>query len=168
MYQKVELGRLMEQYGNSVYRMSYYILQNEQDAQDILQETLIKYMQKSPDFNSKEHEKAWILRVANNLCKDMLRFQKKNRYLSLDEIREIEDGIHTNICLEQYETKQSRLEMITHIFLLNEKYKQVIYLHYYENYTVKEIASIIGITEAAVKKRLERGRKELKKRILKS
>lgn len=51
MSQKEKLNRLMEQYGNSIYRMSYYLLQNEQDAQDILQETLIKYMQKAPILN---------------------------------------------------------------------------------------------------------------------
>lgn len=54
MEQKNELNRIMAQYGNSVYRMSYYMLQNEQDAQDILQETLIRYMQKAPIFKSRE------------------------------------------------------------------------------------------------------------------
>lgn len=167
MGQKDELSRIMDKYGNSIYRMSYYMLQNEQDAQDILQETLIKYMQKAPIFKSKEHEKAWVLRVANNLCKDMLRFQKKNRYLSLDEIREIEDGINANVCQDILEEGQSRAELIAQIFSLNEKYKKIIFLHYYEDYSVKEIASILCISEAAVKKRLERGRSELKKRILK-
>lgn len=167
MEQKNELNRIMEQYGNSVYRMSYYMLQNEQDAQDILQETLIRYMQKAPIFKSREHEKAWVLRVANNLCKDMLRFQKKNRYLSLCEIKEIDDSINVNVCFDILEEGQSRTKLLTHIFSLNEKYKQVIFLHYYEDYSVKEVASILGISEAAVKKRLERGRSELKNRLLK-
>lgn len=78
-----DIERIMEQYGSSIYRMSYYVLQNEQDAQDVLQKALIKYMQKSPVFSSASHEKAWLLRVTDNLCKDMLRFHKRNRHLNL-------------------------------------------------------------------------------------
>lgn len=150
-----DLERIMERYSDSIYRMSYFILQNDQDAQDILQETLIKYIQKAPDFRSDSHEKAWLLRVANNLCKDMLRFQKRNRHADLDEL--------TEICADTAElTRMETRELITQVFMLPSKYKQVIYLHYYEGYSVKEIAAILKISEGAVKKRLERGRNQLR------
>ena len=147
-----ELSRIMEQYGNSVYRMSYYMLQNDQDAQDVLQETLIKYMQKAPSFHTIEHEKAWVLKVANNLCKDMLRFRKRNRYIHLDELTEIPKDA----------SKSYEDETIVKVFSLKEKYKQVIYLHYYEELAVIEIANVLNISEEAVKKRLERGRTMLR------
>jgi RNA polymerase sigma-70 factor (ECF subfamily) len=132
--------------------MSFYLLQNEQDAQDVLQETLIRYMQKAPHFQTCEHEKAWILKVANNLCKDMLRFRKRNQYVNLDALSEIMEAPGS--------LKEE--ELVVKVFSLKEKYKQVIYLHYYECLSVKEIAAILGISEEAVKKRLERGRLMLK------
>lgn len=144
--------RIMQDYGNSIYRMSYFLLQNEQDAQDILQETLIKYMQKAPVFDTADYEKAWLLRVANNLCKDMLRFQKKNRHANIEDLLDM--GITQEDC-----------SLLTQVWSLPEKYKRVIYLHYYEGYSVLEMADILGITESAVKKRLERGRCKLREML---
>ena len=155
MNREKDLERIMEYYSDSIYRMSYFVLQNDQDAQDILQETLIKYMQKAPDFQSESHEKAWLLRVANNLCKDMLRFQKRNRHTDIEELTE---SYADTAELARTETR----ELITQVFTLPSKYKQVIYLHYYEGYSVKEIATILKISEGAVKKRLERGRNQLR------
>lgn len=158
---KNDIERIMELYGNSIYRMSYYILQNTQDAQDVLQETLIKYMQKSPQFQSESHEKSWLLRVANNLCKDMLRFRKRNQFLNLDELT---DNIST---LQSIPSGPSEPDNTSHlislIFALPDKYKRTIYLHYYEGYTAKEIAVILKTSEGAVKKRLERGRNQLRR-----
>lgn len=145
---KEEIRRVMEQYGNTIYRMSCFMLQNEQDAQDILQETLIRYMQKAPSFSSQKVEKAWLLRVADNLCKDMLRFQKRNRCINLEAIGDLADAEEEHLA-EQ-------------IFALPEKYKQVIFLHYYEGYAVSEMAEILKISPGAVKKRMERGRQKLK------
>lgn len=152
MTQEENLIRIMEQYGNSVYRMSYLMLQNEQDAQDILQETLIRYLKKAPVFQSEGHEKAWLLRVANNLCRDMLRFQKRNHYVNLDDI-----------CGLGAEPRESQL--LAQVFQLPEKYRKVIYLFYYEGYSAGETATILKISESAVKKRLERGRNRLREII---
>lgn len=154
-----DIERVMEQYGNSIYRVSFFILQNSHDAQDILQETIIKYMQKAPAFVDDSHEKAWLLRVANNLCKDMLRFKKRNACVNLDEL------ISSNGELLQLSGENERERecgLIMQIFTLPEKYKWIIYLHYYEGYTIKETARILKLTEGAVKKRLERGRNMLR------
>jgi len=155
MKREEDINRVMELYGNSIYRLSYYVLQNEHDAQDILQETLIKYMQKFQDFQNEEHEKAWLFRVSNNLCKDMLRFQKRNRFLNIDTLVEQQDD-------SSFHEGETVGLLKTHIFRLQEKYKKVIYLHYYEGYSVKEMAYILKISEGAVKKRLERGRDQLR------
>lgn len=159
MNREEDISRVMELYGNSIYRMSYFILQSDQDAQDVLQETLLKYMQKAPDFHSKEHEKAWLLRVANNLCKDMLRFQKRNRYVDWNDLQEQEQGSGIG---GQDNNDPANIQLLAQIFMLAEKYKRVIYLHYYEGYSVKEMAVILRISEGAVKKRLERGRSRLR------
>lgn len=144
-----DVVRVMNQYGNSIYRMSYFLLQNEQDAQDVLQETLIKYIQKAPVFDAADYEKAWLLRVANNLCKDMLRFQKKNRHANIEDLLDM--GI-----------TQEDSNLLTQVWCLQEKYRRVIYLYYYEGYSVVEMAQILNVSESAVKKRLERGRNKLK------
>lgn len=160
MNHEEDIERIMEQYGNSIYRMSFFVLQNDQDAQDVLQETLIKYMQKAPGFQSDSHEKAWLLRVANNLCKDMLRFQKRNRYINLDELQET--SFETLIIHGQ---PTAFGELTAQLFTLADKYKRTLYLHYYEGYPVKEIAQILKLSESAVKKRLERGRDKLRQMI---
>lgn len=76
-----EIKHAMDEYGNSIYRLCFYMLQNGQDAQDALQETLIRFMEKAPDFKSYEHEKAWLLKVANNICVDAIRIRRRVRFL---------------------------------------------------------------------------------------
>lgn len=159
MNREEDISSVMELYGASIYRMSYFILQNDQDAQDVLQETLIKYMQKAPAFRSEEHRKAWLFRVANNLCKDMLRFQKRNRCVNWEELQEMEQGVEMG---DSGSDDPDNIQLLAQIFSLAEKYKRVIYLHYYEGYSVKEMAVILQISEGAVKKRLERGRNQLR------
>ena len=66
---------LLQQYGNSLFRFCLFTLKNESDAEDVIQETFIKYLQKAPAFADAEHEKAWLFKVASNLCLDLLRKQ---------------------------------------------------------------------------------------------
>ena len=83
------------------------------------------------------------------MCKDMLRFQKKNRHVNIEDLLDM--GI-----------AQEDSNLLTQVWSLPEKYKRAIYLHYYEGYSVLEIADILNISESAVKKRLERGRDKLR------
>jgi RNA polymerase sigma-70 factor (ECF subfamily) len=64
-------------YGNMLFRLCIIILGNSNDAEDVIQETLIKYIQKAPAFKNIEHEKAWLITVATNKCRDILRFKKR-------------------------------------------------------------------------------------------
>lgn len=150
--QEEAVTRVIEQYANMLFRMCFVILRQEQDAQDVLQETFIKYMEKAPAFENEQHEKAWLIKVASNLCKDLLRFKKRNFYVNMEE-------------LEQYCREPEEAEVLKEVMLLPTKYKAVMHLYYIEGYKADEIARILGISESAVKKRMQRGREMLKLRL---
>lgn len=145
--------RAVNTYGDSLLRLCSVMLGNREDALDAVQETFLKYMTKSPAFTDSEHEKAWLLRVASNECKDMLRMRKRSSFLSLDDIREL--GV----------ASEDDAQALALLGSLDEKYRAVIQLHYVEGYKIHELAAILGITQAAVKKRLQRGREALRSLI---
>lgn len=136
-------------YSDMLYRICIVMLCNEQDAQDAVQDTFCRYLEKKPVFRDAEHEKAWLIRVAANICRDMLRFRTRHPKISIDEVE------NTLAKPEQRETLRELLE-------LPVKQKAAIYLHYVEGYSVKEVADIMGITEGAVKMRLRRGREQMR------
>ena len=145
-----EIKELVEKYSSMIFRISYCILCNAYDAEDAVQETLLKYITKAPEFNDEEHRKAWLIRVAANTSKNMLMFRLKRETVNIDDIENI--GIAQN----DYETFEL-------IMSLPAKYKIVMTLYYVEGYKSKEISEIIGISEDAVRKRLQKGRELLKK-----
>ena len=81
--------RAMEEYGNSLYRLCSVMTGNREDAQDAVQDCFLRYITKAPDFSDSEHEKAWLIRVASNICHDILRSRKRASFVSLDEIRNL-------------------------------------------------------------------------------
>lgn len=139
-------------YSDTLYRVCIVILCNEQDVQDAIQDTFCRYLEKKPEFHDEEHEKAWLIRVATNICRDMLRFRIRHPKVSIDELE------NTLAAPEEKEILRDLLE-------LPIKQKTVIYLHYVEGYRVKEIADILGIKESAVKVRLMRGRRQIREMI---
>lgn len=141
--------RAVREYSNSLYRLCSVMTGNREDADDAVQECFLRYVEKAPDFNDSEHEKAWLIRVASNICKDILRKRKHQSFVSLDEIRNL------GVC-------EDNAQILETLISLEEKYRIVIHLHYVEGYKAREIASMLGITEAAVKKRLQRGRDALR------
>lgn len=141
--------RAVESYGNSLYRLCSVMTGNREDAQDAVQESFLRYIAKAPDFNDEEHEKAWLIRVAANICKDILRQRKHRSFVSLDEIRNLGSS-------------ENNAQILGMLISLEEKYRIVIHLHYVEGYKSREISAMLGITEAAVKKRLQRGRETLR------
>ena len=147
-----KLFQVIEKYGNNIYAMCLVILGNKQDAEDVIQETLIKYMQKAPNFLDDAYEKAWLLRVANNLCKDIIRFRKRHKHENIDEI------------LDYYTTEDEKL-IFEEIMSLPIKYKEVIVLYYIEGYKTSEISLIAKCSQSAIRKRLERGVKLLKSKL---
>lgn len=144
-----EIEQAVSLYGNILYRTACVLLGNGHDAQDVLQEVLIRYMTKSPVFDQSSYEKAWLLRVTHNLCRDFLRFR----------------GRHTCLDIEAQVTlagESADREVLQEIIALPLKWKSVMLLHFVEGYQIKEVASMLGISEDAVKKRLQRGKEALK------
>lgn len=139
-------------YSDTLYKVCIVILCNEQDVQDAIQDTFCRYLEKKPEFRDEEHEKAWLIKVATNICRDMIRFRLRHPKVSIDEVE------NTLAAPEQKEIFRELLE-------LPVKQKTVLYLHYVEGYQIKEIADILGITESAVKTRLLRGRKQMREAV---
>lgn len=145
-----EIKEVVEIYSSMIFRVSYCILGNRDDAEDAVQETLLRYLTKSPEFSSEEHRKAWLIKVSANISKNMMMFRLRREAVSIDEVKSI--GIHEN-----------DYEIFELIMNLPAKYKIVMTLYYIEGYKSKEIAEIIDISEEAVRKRLQKGREMLKK-----
>lgn len=142
--------RLLDTYGNAVLRMAYSCLHNMSDAEEILQETLIKYLTAQPELHGPEHEKAWLLRVAANLSKNRLDY---NRLRDTDELEE-------TLVSQEREDLSFLWEAVKQ---LPDANREVIHLFYYEGYPTAQIARILNRRESTVRSDLRRGRERLKK-----
>ena len=142
--------RLANAYADAILRLSYTYLKNTQDAQDICQTVFVKLLAEPREFESAEHERAYVLRMAANACKDLLKSPWRRRTCGLDAVLEVpapEAGDGTVLAAVN--------ELPTH-------YRTVIYLFYYEGYQAAEIGKILGVPTATVHTRLARGRARLK------
>ena len=142
--------RLARTYADPILRLSYTYLKNTHDAQDICQTVFVKLLAEPREFESPEHERAYILRMAANACKDLLKSPWRQRSQALDEglqvpAPEASDG--------------SVLEAVNQLPPL---YRAVIYLYYYEGYQAAEIGEILGLPLGTVHTRLARGRAKLR------
>ncbi len=147
-----EFIKVYEKYKNNVYSVIYHYVRNEADAADLQQEVFMKLYTYNKAFDSDEHQKAWLLRVAINLSKNHLRSAGRVTHIELDET------IPSPI-------KEEHGEIFEAVFSLPEKYRIPIHLFYYEEYSVRQIAQLLGMMEATVKTRLNRGRNLLKTKI---
>ena len=145
-----DLEQVIEAYSNTLYKICFIILKDEQDTKDVLQETFLSYMTKAPVFHSEEHKKAWLIKVSQNKCREFLRFHKKHAGIPLEEV---EESMWITGGLDVEDREKLRL-----IWNLNPKLKSAVLLYYVEGYSVKEVSAILSISEVAVKKRLERAR----------
>lgn len=144
-----QAGRLMESYGNSVLRLAYSYLHNMSDAEDVLQDTLIQFLRTQPQFETTEHEKAWFLRVAINISKNKITYNKIRKTDELSEtlaVAETEDLAFVWEAVKQ----------------LPAKYSEVVHLYYHEGYSTAQIASLLSKNDATVRSLLLRARMKLK------
>lgn len=155
---KTDVETAYDLYADTLYRVALSHLQSDEDAQDAVQDVFIKYINSSPIFRDSDHEKAWFIRSVINRCHDLLRYKKVRNHITLDEIAEITS-----------DTSENNLQQEVMLLLsqIDEKYKSVIILHYLEGYSVKEVSSILKISESSVKMRLVRGREMMKSIIIK-
>ena len=149
-----DLEQTIEEYGNLIFKTCFIMLRNSHDAEDVSQETFYKYMISNRNFESNEHKKAWLLRVSQNKCKDILRYKKIHSYISYEDVEE-NFVVHSDVNKED-------IEDVLKISLLSYDYKSVVVLYYFEGYSIEEVASILNISSTAVRKRLQRAREKLK------
>ena len=141
----------MERYGDTVFRLAYSYLKNRADAEDVMQETLLKlYLERKP-FRSPEHERYWVVRVAVNESRRLLRSFWRTRAVPLDE---------------QWDAPVSddpaKRELFQAVMGLETKYRLTMYLYYYEDCSVQEIAAAMGANPSTVQTWLMRARGKLK------
>lgn len=149
--------KLFERYADMVYRIAVSYGGTGHWAEDVVQEVFVRYLRKHPCFESDEHEKAWFIRVAVNCSKSMLSSAWMKRNQSLEECEEQEAPSFMR------EQESGLYEMLS---LLPPKYRIVLYLRYYEEYQIKEIAGILHITPNLVSARLKRAKAMVKKNLL--
>lgn len=144
-----QVERLLDRYGQSVLRLSYAYLHNMSDAEEILQDTLVQFLKTSPVFDSPNHEKAWLLRVASNLCKNRLIYDRRRRADPLSETLAQEDRPDLSFVWEAVKA-------------LPVHQREVVHLFYHEGFATAEIARIVGRKESTVRSDLRRARLRLK------
>ena len=138
-------AQILDTYGTSILRYAYTYLHNMEDAEEILQDTLVQFLKTAPNFESAAHEKAWLLRVAGNLNKNRLSY---NAIRSTDELNE-----------ELTAAEREDLSFVWQAVRdLPEKYRQPVHLFYHEGFSTRQIASILQRSEATVRSDLHRGR----------
>lgn len=136
-------------YANMLFKLCFTILRSNADAEDAVSETFLKYLSAKTVFNGEEHKKAWLITVATNICKNMLRFYKRRQHLNLDDVA-------------AYCSTEDDADILTELLSLPEKYRTVLHLYYAEGYKTAEIADMLSISPAAARKRLQYGRDLLK------
>ena len=151
---RMETQALAETYRDRLFAAAFQVCGNAADAEDAAQEALLRYHTSEKQFESEQHIRAWLLRVAINCAKNVSRsFFRRNTVPLEDYMDSLE-----------FDSGESR-EIFREVMSLPETYRLVIHLYYYEDYTVAEIGRILGLTESNVKVRLSRGRQLLKKAL---
>ena len=154
MRSEQEVNRVIELYGDTVRRLCMIYLKNYADSEDIFQNVFLKYATSSIKFENDEHEKAWFIRVTINKCKDLLKNFFRNRTVSLDDIVEKPEAIPSDY-----------REVLEAVLSLPQKYRNVVYLHYYEGCTAPQICHILGKNVKTVYTLLTRSKKMLREKL---
>lgn len=154
MRSEKDVLQAIDEYADTVYRLCFLYLKNKADTEDIFQTVFMKYAISQRQFETKEHEKAWIIRVTINECKDLLKKFFYRKTVSLDDIVE-----------KSYCSQDDHHEILEAVLQLPEKYRNVIYLHYYEGYTAPQISKIMKKNVNTVYTLLTRAKKLLKEKL---
>lgn len=149
-----DLERVMELYADMVRRICLVHLKNRHDTEDVFQNVYMKYMLYEGSFENSAHEKAWFARVTINACTDWLRYLSRRKWVPLEVIDE-----------ERVVLDEPSVNVLKVILELPEKYRNVIYLHYYEGYSIVEIAGILGRKENTVYTWIARARNILREEL---
>ncbi|QAA33838.1 RNA polymerase sigma factor [Clostridium manihotivorum] len=143
---------VVETHGNTVYKICKLYLKSEADVEDVFQQVFLTLIEKKPSFKDSEHEKAWLIKVASNKCKDFLKNYWNKNTISIENV---DSPIEEN----------SSNEVITAVAALDNNYKLVIFMYYYQGYSTSEISEILKVKEATIRTRLKRAREKLKEKL---
>lgn len=149
-----EVNRALEQYADTVRRLCMIHLKSYHDSEDIFQTVFLKYVLSSVKFENEEHEKAWFIRVTINACKDFFKDFFRSHTVPLEEL------LH-----QQEELTPDNSEVLDAVLSLPAKYRDVVYLYYYEGYTAVEIAHILRKNENTVYTLLTRSKRLLREKL---
>lgn len=150
--------RLVRDYADLVLRVCYTYLRSTADAEDVCQDTLVKLLLHDEPFHDPGHERAWVIRVAANACRNLLRERGAHPAVGLDDVPEPaasqapgEDAL-----------RRRDERVLGAVMALPLPQREAVYLHYYEGYPTREVARIVGATDEAVRQRLSRARARLR------
>lgn len=154
MRSEEEAARAIERYGDMVRRLCLVHLKNPADTEDIFQNVFLKYVLSPVVFESPEHEKAWLIRVTLNACKDLVKSFFRSRTVPLEELLD-----------QPAPLSEEHREVLEAVLALPRKYRDAVYLHYYEGYTAAEIGKLLGKNTNTVYTLLTRAREQLRKTL---
>lgn len=140
---------ILEQYGNMVYKIALSQMKNSYDAEDVFQEVFLRLVRWNPMIENSDHQKAWLIRVTLNVCKDFFRKDRQKNTVELSE--------------QLPAFPKEEYTIFEYVKLLPDNYRTVIHLFYYEDIAVEDIANILDSKPSTVKSWLRRGRKALQK-----
>ena len=142
-----------QQYTRSMYRLAFSYCRNREDAEDVVQEVFLKLLRQKPSFADDQKLRSWLLKVTVNACMDLLRSPWRCRCCPLEE------------AVEPAVLMREESELMLAVLNLPAKYRGVVHLYYYEDYSITEIAGILNASESAVRMRLMRARQKLKEQL---
>ena len=148
---------LVEEYQTMLYRIAFANIRNRADAEDAVQEAFLRYMKDEKPIQNREHEKAWLIRTTIHICMDVLKSSWHRRTVPLEESLLAESReVYLPYQIKDDRTLEAVLKLPVH-------YRNPIYLFYYEDYSIHEIAGVLNEKEGTIKTRLRRGREEVRK-----
>ena len=159
---RLTLEEALSSYQSSVYKAAFYICRNREDAEDAAQDTFLAYHREPKEFESRDHIRAWLLRTAVNKARNTATSLWRRNRIDLPDFTEWAGEIPDP---SGRRDGPDPADLVRQVMALPEKCRMTIHLFYYEDYSVKDIAGVLGISENTVKSQLHRGRELLKKRL---
>ena len=156
-----EYESIVEKYLKMVYRISFHYFGNNEDAEDVSQDVFIKLCSVKNDFGNDEEIKAWLIRVTTNTCHSYYRNPFRKRKTEIDE-KELENIIGTSSSEQEIVDRKVIMDAV---LSLPEHYRIIVYLYYYEEYSIGQISNALKIKETTIQTRLSRARDKLKKAL---
>jgi RNA polymerase sigma-70 factor (ECF subfamily) len=147
-----EFAELYQRHADMVYRLCCMYLKNIPDAEDAVSVVFLKLIESPKNFQDHEHEKAWLICSARNTCKDILKHWWRTKRVESDNLPEF----------PSWDNQAQAGETLSSLLALPEKYKTVMYLYYFEGYSVREMSQMLNRKESTLQTQLAKGRRLLK------